>query len=213
VGTAYNFGLVVKANAVWNEKKKEAEERYGFVVYDHPLKSYNGTWRQVNKFKCATDPWLNKVSCKFVGVDRSLPLSLTDKLGLKVAWGISASYPRLKVPTEKQKEIRAAVQLSVLQKTITIKKPISGATVPAGSALLVEITNPSATTVNLHIHPKGNTWAAHIFKTTGTSLTVPGTIFSSTGLWTVRAQVEGAGSNSGPTKRLHHRQSLKSSHP
>jgi hypothetical protein len=80
-----------------------------------------------------------------------------------------------------------------LEKSVTIKKPTSGAVVPMGGTLVVEITNPYKASVNLEFSPKeGGTWAgsgAFTQTTKGTSTVVSSTKFKSGGVWTVRAFV------------------------
>jgi len=189
-----NFGLSVQGTGTWDGTAKKAVEHLIFAVTGHPLGSYNGNWDLTLTLECPNDPWINKVGCKLVKNVAKLPTSPYDSLYSAFAYG--PPYPPTKVPAAEQQAIRtiivAKAVTGLLEQSLTIKKPTSGAVVAAGAALAVEITNPYGATVSLEFSPKGNTWAgsgAFTQTTKGSGVLVSGAKFTSTGTWTLRAYI------------------------
>jgi hypothetical protein len=189
-----NFGLSVQGIGTWDGATKKAVEHITFGVSAHPLNSYNGNWDLTITLDCPKDPWINKVSCKLVGNVANLPTSPYNSLYSAFAYG--PPYPTTKVPAAEQQAIHtitiARAVTGLLEKSLTIKKPTSGAVVAVGGAVAVEITNPYGATVSLEFSPKGNTWAgsgAFTQTTKGTGVLVSGAKFKSTGPWTLRAYI------------------------
>ena len=195
------FTLTVEGTGTWDGQGK-AVEHLRFIINSHPIPQYNGDWWADFTLACPKDPWLNNVTCKLTDFQRVLPGAPSDPK-LYTAFGFSAPYPKTKLTSGQQQSIRTVITakavVSVLKQSITIKKPTSGAVVPAGAPLGVAITNPYGATVNLLF--TGGTWAGFTVTTKGTSVQVPSGKFTP-GIWTLRAEIAGvptSASDGGPS--------------